>query len=438
MKLNSNLKLFGLSKAMEYLEKDPDKNFLKLMQFTDQILPSNSFEPQRRAIKNAFKEKNNWYDLIMKIYDLDSEIRVSFFENFILNANLIGFKEQEKNKKNHDCNIPWAILLDPTTACNLSCKGCWSAEYGNNYNLSFQTIDSIIKQGKALGTYIYIYTGGEPLVRKSDLIKLCEIHDDCIFLTFTNGTLIDDEFCIDIKRVKNLIPAISLEGFEEANDSRRGSGIYDKVQYAMRLLKKHNIPFGISTCYTSTNYLDVTSEEFFDYITNEGALFIWLFHYMPVGKDAIPQLMVSPEQRLHVMNKVSEFRKSKPIFSMDFQNDAKYVGGCIAGGRRYLHINANGDVEPCVFVHYSNANINQVTLLDALKSPIFMQYYNNQPFNANMLKPCPMLENPQILPALVSLSRAHSTDYLAPESADELCSKTTRYAIEWSEAVKNN
>lgn len=97
----------------------------------------------------------------------------------------------------------------PYNLCNLSCKGCWSAEYGNNYNLSFETIDSIIKQGKALGTYIYIYTGGEPLVRKSDLIKLCEIHDDCIFLTFTNGTLIDDEFCIDIKRVKNLIPAIT-------------------------------------------------------------------------------------------------------------------------------------------------------------------------------------------------------------------------------------
>jgi len=115
MKLNSNLKLFGLSKAMEYLEKDPDKNFLKLMKFTDKILPSNSFESQRRAIKNAFMEKNNWYDLIMKIYDLDSEIRVSFFENFIVNANLIGFKEQEKNRKNHGCNIPWAILLDPTT-----------------------------------------------------------------------------------------------------------------------------------------------------------------------------------------------------------------------------------------------------------------------------------------------------------------------------------
>ena len=150
--------------------------------------------------------------------------------------------------------------MDPTSACNMHCTGCWAAEYGNQLNLNLETIDSIICQGKELGTYMYIYTGGEPLVRKADLIKLCEMHPDCEFLSFTNGTLIDEDFCQEMLRVKNFVPAISLEGFEEANDSRRGKGVYQKVKKAIALLKEHHLPFGISTCYTSRNYADITSE----------------------------------------------------------------------------------------------------------------------------------------------------------------------------------
>lgn len=337
--------------------------------------------------------------------------------------------------KKYGCNIPWAILLDPTSACNLHCTGCWAAEYGNRLNLSVETIDSIIRQGKELGTYMYIYTGGEPLVRKKDLIKICEMHPDCEFLSFTNATLIDEEFCQEMLRVKNFVPAISLEGFEEANDSRRGQGIYQKVKQAMELLKAHSLPFGISTCYTSRNYADITSEEFFDYMIDSGALFVWFFHYMPVGNSAATELLPTPEQRETVYHRIREFRNSKAIFSMDFQNDAEYVGGCIAGGRRYLHINAKGDVEPCVFIHYSNVNIHEVSLLDALRSPIFMAYHDNQPFNDNMLRPCPMLENPERLRAMVKATNAVNTDYESPESVDHLCDKTTPYANTWKETA---
>lgn len=236
-------------------------------------------------------------------------------------------------------------------------------------------------------------------------------------------------------RVKNFVPAISLEGFEEANDSRRGQGVYQKVEHAMKLLKAHSLPFGISTCYTSRNYADIISEEFFDYMINSGALFVWFFHYMPVGNDAAAELLPTPEQRETVYHRIREFRSKKAIFSMDFQNDAEYVGGCIAGGRRYLHINAKGDVEPCVFIHYSNANIHDVSLLDALKSPLFMAYHDNQPFNDNMLRPCPMLENPEYLRSMVKATAAVNTDYQNPESVDHLCDKTTPYADAWKKTA---
>lgn len=433
--IKETVQAFAINKALNYIEDNPGENIPKLLDMLDKFSPKGWYKSQRDIIRNVIEEKNNWYRLILRIYDLDSDVRKTFFQNFLYNASFKGSAIQEEKKEKEKCNIPWAILLDPTSACNLRCTGCWAAEYGNRLNLSIETIDSIIRQGKELGVYMYIYTGGEPLVRKKDLIKICEIHSDCEFLSFTNGTLIDEDFCQEMLRVKNFVPAISLEGFEEANDFRRGKGSFEKVKNAMELLKAHKLPFGISACYTSRNYADITSEEFFDYIIDSGALFVWFFHYMPVGNDAAPELLPTPEQRETVCRRIREFRNSKVIFSMDFQNDAEYVGGCIAGGRNYLHINAKGDVEPCVFIHYSNANIHNVSLLDALKSPLFMAYHDNQPFNENMFRPCPMLENPELLRSMVKAAGAVNTDYQSPESVDHLCDKTTPYAEAWKETA---
>ena len=419
--------------GLGYLEKDPEVNIPKLMELVDKVVPDGWYESQRNAIRNAIQDKNsNWYKLILRIYELDPGVRESFFTNFIINASLKGSAIQEEVSEKNNCNVPWAILLDPTSACNLHCTGCWAAEYGHKLNLDLETIDSIIRQGKELGVYMYIYTGGEPTVRKKDLIRLCEKYPDCEFLSFTNGTLIDEEFCQEMLRVKNFVPAISLEGSEEANDGRRGEGVYAKVMHAMELLKAHKLPFGISTCYTSANVDSVSSEEYFDKIIDCGALFVWFFHYMPTGNDAVVELMPNPQQREKMYHQIRKFRQTKSIFSMDFQNDAEYVGGCIAGGRRYLHINANGDVDPCVFIHYSNSNIYDNTLLEALKSPIFMAYHDGQPFNENMLRPCPMLENPKLLRQMVEKSGAKSTDLQSPETAEHLCAKCDAYAEHWA------
>lgn len=420
-----------LNQALKYLDKDFEVNLPKVMDLVDKVTPEGWYEEQRNAIRNVIQEKNHWYELVMKVMELDHGVRNAFLKNFMVNASLSGSAVQTEVREKEGCNVPWAILLDPTSACNLHCTGCWAAEYGNRLNLTLDELDSIVTQGKELGTYMYIFTGGEPLVRKKDIIALCEKHSDCEFLSFTNGTLIDEDFCKEMLRVKNFVPAISLEGFESANDGRRGNGVFDKVIKAMALLKEHKLPFGISTCYTSQNYQDITSEEYFDMIIDAGALFVWFFHYMPVGNGAAPQLLPTPEQRAEVYHRIREYRSRKPIFSMDFQNDAEYVGGCIAGGRRYLHINAKGDVEPCVFVHYSNANIRECTLLEALKSPVFMAYHDGQPFNENMLRPCPMLENPEKIRAMVKETNAQSTDYESPETIDNLCDRCVPYAESW-------
>ena len=433
MALKEKAQVFAVKKALEYMDKDPGSNIPKLLEWLEAFDVKGTFKNQLHVVKGIVEEPdNNWYKLILSLWqDIDPGVRNTLFENFIINASLLGYQKQCENKEKYNCNVPWAILMDPTSVCNLHCTGCWAAEYGNHMNLTYEELDEIVKQGTALGTYVYLYTGGEPLVRKKDLIRLCEAHPDCVFSSFTNGTLIDEEFADEMLRVKNFVPAISIEGFQEATDSRRGDGTYQKIIRAMEILKRKKLPFGISCCYTSANAEVIGSEEYFDYMIELGAKFAWFFTYMPVGKGAVTELIATAQQREMMYHKIREYRKTKPLFTVDFWNDGEYVGGCIAGGRSYCHINANGDIEPCAFMHYSDSNIKEKTLLEAYQSGLFMGYHDNQPFNKNMLRPCPVLDNPGRLTELVEKSGAKSTDYQNLESAKEFSDKCVSAAEKW-------
>ena len=434
MSIGTVIEKAAVRQMVSYLEKDPDRNIDRVITLLEKFDTQKRIEPQLRMVKTQLgKPNSNWRKLVVKMFtDIDSGVRKKIFENFVINATVLGGNLQAENKKKYECNIPWAILVDPTSACNKHCIGCWAAEYGNQLNLSFDELDDIVTQAKALGTYMFLFTGGEPLVRKKDIIKLCEKHNDCVFSAFTNASLLDEDFAKEMLRVKNFIPGISVEGFEEATDARRGEGTYQDVLRAMEILKRNRLPFGISCCYTSANAEVIGSEEFFDKMVDMGALFAWLFTYMPIGKKAVPELLATAEQREFMYYKVREFRNTKPIFTIDFWNDGEYVGGCIAGGRCYCHINANGDIEPCAFIHYSDSNIRNKTLLEAYQSPLFMGYRNNQPFNNNLLRPCPVLDNPGCLTRIVEASHAKSTDYSDTESAEEYSDKCVDVAARWA------
>ena len=427
----------GLNTVIQYMDSDPDKNIPKVVEWVEKFDREGNIKDPLNLVKGVISDPdNNWYKFIKSLYtDIDTGVRKKLFETFLVNASILGNRRRNKVKKENDCNAPWAILMDPTSACNLHCTGCWAADYGHQLSMSYEELDNIITQGKELGTYMYIYSGGEPLVRKKDLIRLCEKHNDCAFLAFTNATLIDEEFADEMLRVKNFIPAMSVEGFKDATDSRRGEGTYDAVVRAMEILKRKKLLFGISCCYTSVNVDVIGSEEYFDDMIAKGAKFAWFFTYMPVGVDAVPELMATAEQRGFMYRQVRKFRQTKPLFTMDFWNDGEYVKGCIAGGRHYLHINANGDIEPCAFIHYSDSNIREKTLLEAYKSPLFMQYHNNQPFNGNHLRPCPLLDNPGRLTDMVEKADAHSTDMVHPEDVRDLSAKCKNAADNWAVAA---
>lgn len=428
--------LDGLLKHLNNTD-DKAKTYLKMVDMAQKFIGNDENKDRFDSARNAIeKGDNRWLNMITGILEsTDPHVAKMILLDLGFEAFLNGTKTIRTNREKYNCNIPWLILFDPTQACNMHCVGCWSGTYGHKSNLSFEDMDKIVTEGKALGSYLYMLTGGEPMVRKADILKLMEKHQDCYFAAYSNSTLIDQALCDEIKRLGNLTFMLSIEGTPDTNDSRRGDGHYDAVMKAMDLLHENGIPFGTSICYTRQNIDAVTDEKFLRMLADKGAHFGFYFHYMPVGKNAVMDLMPTVEQRKAMIDKIRYIRSDKcdiPFFPMDFQNDGEFVGGCIAGGRNYFHINANGDAEPCVFIHYSNTNIHDNSILEMLQSPLFMAYHEGQPFNRNHLKPCPMLENPELLKEMVAKTKAHQTNIESPEEASELCDKNIDYAKEWA------
>ncbi|MDR1733609.1 MAG: radical SAM protein [Oscillospiraceae bacterium] len=425
----------ALRPLLGYAAKDTDKHLPKMAnrvtKMFGRVFPAKAMTAFRNGANDPENTWNRFAATVLR--ETDPE----FLRKLLLSLGLgiyNGTKLVRANREKYKCNIPFQILFDPTSACNLRCKGCWAAEYDKHERLSFEEMDSIVTQASDLGTRVFMITGGEPLICKKELMQIAEKHNNCTFLIYTNATLIDEALVLKTKELGNVVFAISLEGFENENDARRGAGAFKRSMEAIALLQKHRILFGLSICYTSANLETVTSDAFLDYVIEQGARFIFYFHYMPVGANAVTDLLPSAHQRERMyrwLRKVRAGKGGKPIFVMDFQNDGEYVGGCIAGGRNYFHINSAGDMEPCVFVHYSDSNIREHTIIEALKRPLFQAYYKGQPFNDNHLRPCPLLENPNALREVIGATGAVSTDPCAPESVESLCSKCDRYAEHW-------
>lgn len=416
---------------------DRSETYCKLVDTAATFWGKGANKEKMEAAKKALSNPDNrWVKFLNRVIDeTDPHYAKTMLLNLGYEAFFRGTKMIRANREKYGCNIPWLILFDPTMACNMHCVGCWSGTYGHKANLSYEDMDKIVTQGKELGVYLYMMTGGEPTVRMKDIFKLAEKHNDCFFGLYSNSTLITDELAEKVRQLGNITFMLSLEGTPDTNDIRRGEGHYAAVMKAMDILREHGIVFGTSVCYTRENIEAVTSDDFFHLLEEKGARFGFYFHFMPVGNNAVPELMPTVEQRKYIIDRIRYVRSDKcdfGFFPMDFQNDGEYVGGCIAGGRNYFHINSNGDAEPCVFIHFSDSNIHDKSILEMLQSPLFMEYRKGQPFNRNQLRPCPMLENPTLLRKMVHDTGAHQTNMESPESVEHLCEKCDDYAKEWA------
>jgi len=422
-----------LEQGIKLLVRNPERNLPLMVSWAEKIAREEHHKEAIRGVKKFITDKDsNWYRLALRLLTrTDPRIKERIAVNFFVNSTLLGVPRQKEMEKELGVAVPWAVLMDPTERCNLNCVGCWAGKYQQVKELEFDLMDRICREAEELGIYFIVLSGGEPLLRKDDIVRLAENHPSQVFHIFTNGTLIDDGFVGEMKRLGNIVTALSIDGLEEKTDERRGRGVFRRLMQAMDLLRENNCIFGISTTYTRQNTEELGSDEFIDLMVEKGACFAWYFTYIPVGKDEDLEYMATPEQRKYMFERVNYFRQAKPIFVVDFWNDGEASCGCIAGGRRYFHINAAGDVEPCAFIHYSTCNIRHMSLKEALQNPLFKAYQKRQPFSTNLLRPCPLIDNPEMLRDIVHESGARSTHLLDSESVDVTAKKLSGYAREW-------
>lgn len=310
---------------------------------------------------------------------------------------------------------PGFLVIGPTRNCNLRCNGCYaSARATTNETIPFPILDRIITEKTELwGSHYTTWVGGEPTVYKSegkDILDIAEHHRDNMFLMFTNGTLIDKEMAGRMAELGNVVPQVSVEGFEKETDDRRGKGVFKRILTAFANMREAGVAFGIAVTPMRHNYELLTSDEFIDFYFNQQKVTLaWVFQYMPIGRGYNLDLMLSPEQRLRLLDREREILWKKRLFYVDFWNSGPIGCGCIAAGRSdgYFYIDWNGWVMPCPYYQFSPVNILDVyksggNLNDVYAQPFFesiRKWQNEYAYKrvgqetGNWLRPCPIRDH---------------------------------------------
>jgi len=240
-------------------------------------------------------------------------------------------------KADHGAKPPMFLLISPSKACNLRCIGCYADSDGKEKKLNWETFDRLVTEAKTLwGSHFFAISGGEPLAYRSEgkgILDIAEKHPDCFFIMYTNGTLIDNPVAKRMAELGNLTPAISLEGWREKTDARRGTGVFDKAVAAMGRLRKAGVLFGVSITPTRQNAEEILSDAFIDFCFQEqGALYGFMFQYMPIGRSITLDLMPTPEQRLGMWRRSWKLIRERHIFLADFWNHGTLSQGCLSAG----------------------------------------------------------------------------------------------------------
>jgi len=320
----------------------------------------------------------------------------------------------QKYREKYGINPPAFCTISPTQKCNLHCLGCYAASNARTLaSLPYWIVERLVREMRdVLGTSFIVISGGEPFLWKDgekNLISLAEEFNDMFFLVYTNGTLLDEPMAKKLLEIGNITPAISVEGYEEETDYRRGKGIFKKIMDNIENLKKYGVGFGVSVTATKDNLNVLLEDRFYEYWFEEvGATYMWMFHLMPIGraKDTM-SLVLSPEERLKLLTKWEELLFKRGYFIGDFWNSGAASRGCIAYGRPngYFYVDWNGNIMPCVFVPYYKDNLyelyqNGKTIDEALMSDYFQRgrkwqeeygYLSSPP--GNFFAPCSIRDN---------------------------------------------
>ena len=406
-----------------------NKNVIRMLSIGEKLTRDEEYRNNARRLRELFEQGHPASILIKDVINrLSPTCGEKLIRNLFINAFLVGIDKRKHIAAERGFQPPQFLVISPTMRCNLGCPGCYAGRYDQEEGLPFELIDRILTESKELGMYFNTMSGGEVFTRK-DMYDIWKKHDDMYFQLYTNGTMITEKAADRMAELGNVAPMCSLEGFEKETDERRGKGTFKRVLRAMDLMRERGMVFGASITETRSNMETIASYEFIDMLLDKGAMVIWYFQYIPIGRCPSMDVMPTPEQRDRLRRWIKEVRESRPIFIGDFWNDGPHVKGCIAGGREYLHINSKGDVEPCVFCHFAVDNIRDKSLEEAINSPFMRSIRAEQPYRENLLTPCMIIDSPDVLRRIVRANNARPTCDGAEGIITNLATDLDEYAI---------
>jgi MoaA/NifB/PqqE/SkfB family radical SAM enzyme len=266
--------------------------------------------------------------------------------------------------------VPPVLIFSVTTKCNLHCENCYAQALHppSNNELNLEKIRGIFSEAKELGVSFFVLAGGEPFLRPG-LLELTAEFSDLLFLIFTNGLLIDDGVLKQLKKQKNVVPMVSLEGQAKDTDNRRGEGVYEFLERMIRRLSRNGIFFGTSLTITRPTFSTLTDYGFIQNLAEAGCKFFLYLEYTPII-EGTGKLVLTREQRKHLMGLMYSLPSKLPALFIAVPGHEEEVGGCLAAGRGFVHLTAEGDIEPCPFAPFSDTNVRDLSLTEALQSEL--------------------------------------------------------------------
>ena len=284
-------------------------------------------------------------------------------------------KRRTESEKNGE-HVPPFLIASITSKCNLHCAGCYSR--CNNATVDAEPVSQltseewlrIFSEADDMGVSFILLAGGEPMLRR-DIIEAAGERQNILFPIFTNGTFIDEKYLALFDRCRNLLPVMSIEGNRDATDERRGKGIYDRLIANMDAFQKRGLIFGASVTVTVKNLKEVTSESFIGSLSDRGCKAVIFVEFVPVTEES-KDLAPGDAEREVLAAEIARLREQHPeMVFISFPGDEKATGGCVAAGRGFFHINSHGGAEPCPFSPFSDVNVRDMSLRDAMHSPLF-------------------------------------------------------------------
>jgi len=323
----------------------------------------------------------------------------------------IGSRFRRKRfQKRAGLKVPAVIAFSPTMRCNLSCVGCYARDYPCDNELLLDEIESMLGSAERMGVFLFIITGGEPLMRDG-ILEVFQRHTRLLFLMITNGKLLNKETAREIASSRNIVPVVSLEGWQKQTDARRGPGVHDQVEQAMRHLRNEGVAFGFSATVARDNFEALSSDQFVDEMVKRGCALGFYTEYVPAGSAAQWDLVLELDQRKQFRNRILRLRKDQPIMIAHLPDD-EYgdEGRCRGVLYGTVHINAQGYVEPCPFAHFASDNVKEKGLDQTLRSQFLIELRSSDAIVRRGQIGCALFENREILQDIAAKTGAERTD----------------------------